>query len=137
MKTLDENDRVAILRGNQEAQLVWGNWREKDSEWLYSDIQIECSWYIAILSIEFSLDKLKEFDKQLQNYENLRVSEFYPEYGDYFGLSLSLKPTGISTVKGDVAAKHPFPAPSRLTYEFESEFSSILTFANQIRNLVR
>ncbi len=136
MKTLKEDNQVAVLRSNQGSRLIWGNWRKKDSEWQLLDVQIESSWYIAIVSIEFSVDKLKEFHQQLQDYENLQSVEFYPEYGDSFGLSLSLKQTGNTVVTGDCASKFPAVNNGQVTYEFVAEFLSVVNFTNEIEHLL-
>ena len=136
MRTIKPDDQIAVLRGDQGNQLVWGNWRQKDDKWYTLDVQIESSWYVAILSIEFSADKLKAFYRDLQDYDALEHAEFSPEYGDNFGLSLTLKRTGNSTTKGYAAARHPFPGTPRITYEFEVEFSAVLNFTKQIGKLV-
>lgn len=137
MKTINEDGQVATLRGNQGEYLVLGNWRQKDEEWGYLDAQIECHWYMAILSIEFSFEKLKEFHEQLQSYEQLLNAEFYPEYGDFFSLSLSLKNIGNSVVKGNGSAKYPFLTSASVSYDFEVELASVTIFSNQIENLVK
>lgn len=136
MKTFKEDDQVAVLRGNKGERLTWGSWRKKDQEWHLLDVQLESGWYVAVVSVEFSLDKLKEFHQQLQDYENLRVAEFYPEYGDFFSLSLAAKVTGNSLVKGDCAAKSPSMNNGQVMYEFEAEFSSVVTFTSQIGSLL-